>query len=447
MSISGKLSAAFLAALCLSPISFTDAANVIEVRHAIVDTGAFPIPYAGKEEIFHHKLYPGYGSALTLKSVNEDGSMDFYTITDRGPNGDVPKYVKGGKKKSGKIFPAPAFNPNIGILHVSADLSKAEITDSIPLTVDGKKITGKAIPKGSVGSTKETAFDFNLKDLGTDPNGLDTEGIAVDRIGHFWISDEYGPFVVEADRAGHIIRKLAPGNGLPSILASRVPNRGSEGLTIDEKGLLVGFVQSPLDVEKKTKKTSPYCRIFTINPETGKTVMYAYQVDGGYKDFGKAKLGDIAPLGNNRFLVIEQGKQNKKMQNLIYEIDLTGATEIPDDGRLELGTLKNVKPVSKKLILDMRKAGWKLEKAEGLTLLPDRKTIAVVNDNDFGIAVDVIDSSVPKTDVEDYTYDADKKVYVYKDGKVHRNVRLGLKENDPADRHNEIWFFTLDEKL
>ena len=135
------------------------------------------------------------------------------------------------------------------------------------------------------------------------------------------------------------------------------------------------------------------------------------------------------------------------MQNLIYEIDLTGATVIPDDGQLELGTLKNVKPVSKKLILDMRKAGWKLEKAEGLTLLPDRKTIVVVNDNDFGISVDVQDPQVAETDVEDYTYDADQKVYIYKDGKVHRNVKLGLKENDPVDRHNEIWFFTLDEKL
>jgi len=134
MSISKKLLAASLSVLCLSPLSFTNAAEAVEVRHAIVDTSAFPIPYAGKEEVFHHKLFPGYGSALTLKSVNEDGSIDFYTITDRGPNGDVPKYVKGGKKKSGKIFPAPSFNPNIGILHVSADRTKAVVTDSIPLT-------------------------------------------------------------------------------------------------------------------------------------------------------------------------------------------------------------------------------------------------------------------------------------------------------------------------
>ena len=43
------------------------------------------------------------------------------------------------------------------------------------------------------GSTKEIALNFKMKDLETDVNGLDTEGLAVDKDGNFWISDEYGP--------------------------------------------------------------------------------------------------------------------------------------------------------------------------------------------------------------------------------------------------------------
>ena len=74
-----------------------------------------------------------------------------------------------------------------------------------------------------------------MKDLGTDRNGLDTEGISLDKDGNFWISDEYGPFIAKVDKKGNILEKYGPGMGLPKILADRVPNRGSEGVTVDEK--------------------------------------------------------------------------------------------------------------------------------------------------------------------------------------------------------------------
>lgn len=414
----------------------------------IVHADAYQLPYKGNEKAFNHHINPGYGSALALKSVKADGTMEFYAITDRGPNGDIPTYVKDGKKMSGKFFPTPNFTPSIGIIKVNPAKDRADIIASIPLKVNGKPISGKPIPSGLTGSTNEVALDFKMNDLGTDRNGLDTEGLALDKDGNFWISDEYGPFIAKVDKKGNILEKYGPGMGLPKILADRVPNRGSEGLTVDEKGRVFALIQSPLNVDGKTAKTAKYTRIVEFDPVTKETTMYAYPVDTGYKNTGAAKIGDITSIGKGQFLMIEQGKQHGEMQNLIYKVDLNGATPIADNGDLEYGRLDGkIVPAKKELVLDLRAQGWNIEKAEGLALLPDRKTIAVVNDNDFGMDIDVKDSAVADPEVSDYTYDSHKKAMIYnKDNKVHK-VKISLKKNAPTEQESQIWFFTLPKAL
>ena len=423
-------------------------AKDVDATAYIVHADAYQLPYKGNEKAFNHHINPGYGSALALKSVKADGTMEFYAITDRGPNGDIPTYVKDGKKMSGKFFPTPNFTPSIGIIKVNPAKDRADIIASIPLKVNGKPISGKPIPSGLTGSTNEVALDFKMNDLGTDRNGLDTEGLALDKDGNFWISDEYGPFIAKVDKKGNILEKYGPGMGLPKILADRVPNRGSEGLTVDEKGRVFALIQSPLNVDGKTAKTAKYTRIVEFDPITKETTMYAYPVDTGYKNTGAAKIGDITSIGKGQFLMIEQGKQHGEMQNLIYKVDLNGATPIADNGDLEYGRLDGkIVPAKKELVLDLRAEGWNIEKAEGLALLPDRKTIAVVNDNDFGMDIDVKDSAVADPEVSDYTYDSDKKAMIYnKDNKVHK-VKISLKKNAPTEQESQIWFFTLPKAL
>ena len=182
------------------------AADGVQTTSYIVNADKFQLPYAGNEAAFNHKINPGYGSALALKSINKDGTMEFYAITDRGPNGDIPTYVKDGKKVSGKFFPTPNFTPSIGIIKVNPAKDRADIIKSIPLKVNGKAITGKPVPSGLTGSTNEVALDFNMNNLGTDVNGLDTEGISLDKDGNFWISDEYGPFVAKADKKAILLK-------------------------------------------------------------------------------------------------------------------------------------------------------------------------------------------------------------------------------------------------
>lgn len=390
-----------LAVSCLGSAAVL--AEGVQPKSYIVHADSYQLPYKGNEKAFKHHINPGYGSALALKDIKTDGTIEFYAITDRGPNGDIPTYIKNGKKVSGKFFPTPDFAPSIGVITVRPGQNRADITESIPLKVQGKAITGKPVPKGMTGSTKEIALDFKMKDLGTDINGLDTEGLAIDKDGNFWISDEYGPFIVKADKNGNIVEKFAPGAGLPSILASRVPNRGSEGLTIDEQGHIFALIQSPLNVDGKTGKTSKYTRIVELDPVT---------------------------------------------KDLIYKVDLNGATPVANNGDLEYGRLDGkLIPARKELVLDLRANGWNIEKAEGLALLPDRRTIAVVNDNDFGMDIAVQDPKAPSADVSDYTYDSDKKVMIYNKDKTVHKVKLSLKKNAPSEQESQIWFFTLPKSL
>lgn len=442
------LSGLLLASYGMTDLQAADMQADVQTQTFIVRAAAYQIPYAGNESAFRHRINPGYGSALALKAVHEDGTIEFYAVTDRGPNGDTPKYMHQGKQVAGKFFPTPNFTPSIGVITVHPRTQRAEITASVPLKVNGKRISGLPVAKGMTGSTNEIALSLAMQNLGTDTNGLDPEGIAVDRDGNFWISDEYGPFIVKADKHGNILEKYAPGKGLPSILASRVPNRGSEGLTIDERGHIFALIQSPLNVDGKTAKTAKYTRIVELDPATKETKMYAYPVDTGYKNPGKAKLGDITSIGNGQFLIIEQGKQNGAMQNRIYKVDLRQATVLENNGDLEYGRLEGkIKPAAKELVLDLRAHGWNTEKAEGLVLLPDRRTIAVINDNDFGITIGVTDPARPNADVTDYSYDAATGTVTDKDGKKVPQAKFYLRPNDPSEQETRLLFFTLPHSL
>ena len=191
-------------------------AEAVNVKKYIVNSGDYKITYNGEEREFITGINPGYGSALTFKGEDKDGNLEFYAVTDRGPNGDIPKYIEDGKETAGKFFPVPDFTPSIGIIKVKRN--GAEIIDSIPLRNSfGEKISGRVIPKGLVGAIGEIPLNFDMSRLNDDIDGVDTEGIAVDKDGNFWLCDEYGPFIIKADKHGKIIEKYGPKEGLPEL--------------------------------------------------------------------------------------------------------------------------------------------------------------------------------------------------------------------------------------
>ena len=170
---------------------------------------------------------------MSFRHRAANGDLYFYTVTDRGPNADAPKTFEGQKTKT---FLAPRFTPFIGVIRLIPQ-KKAVLEKSIPLKVSGQNISGLPISPGMTGSTKEVPLSENFTVLPYDDNGMDTEGIALDRQGNVWISDEYGPFIAKVNpTTGQILNKYAPGEGLPDILKWRQPNRGMEGITIAPNG-------------------------------------------------------------------------------------------------------------------------------------------------------------------------------------------------------------------
>jgi hypothetical protein len=197
-----------------------------------------------------------------------------------------------------------------------------------------------------------------------------------------------------------------------------------EGLALDTStDKLHGFLQSPLtdgstpySVTGKSELIERFAR-FTrwteFDPTTGKAgKMYAYPLEASeYQDgrTGNAKLGDVVALGNGKFIVIEQGAApsgkvfNKLMlvKSARRPISLLAAFN-PATSDLEKSSMggaavngadwKAVTSLKKTLLLDLNAIGWLAEKAEGLTIV-DGNTLALANDNDFGLKTKVFDAS------------------------------------------------------
>ena len=345
------------------------------------------------------KVYGGgFGSAL---AVDPRAPGYFYLLTDRGPNTD-------NNNPDDKVFPLPRFTPQIARFRLDGD--KLVLVKTIELKdAKGRKVTG--LPNPSHGSTGEIAVDLQGRKLGTDVNGIDSEGLVALPDGTFWISDEYGPWLVHVDAQGRTLSRVGPFPGrksLPRVLALRRPNRGMESLTITPDGsALVGMMQNPLDnPDPAIRKHSRLNRILVYDVRTGASLQYPYLLDST-----SAVVSDIAAISNTAYLVLERDqlfpgdpKSPSKLKR-VYRIDISTASDLSDpkdgrNGRLVNGrTLEQltdaelaaagIVAVSKKLIVDLLAipGGYPHDKAEGLAIISPTM-IAVSNDDDFGIVPD-----------------------------------------------------------
>lgn len=408
------------------------------------------VPYAGTAKAdFPQGLPLAVGSSLRFKGYDKKTSaLEFWSVTDRGPNGDAPAVKTGSASMPAKLFPVADFTPAIAQLRVDLAQS-AEVTRVLPIREGGRPVTGRPLAPGSTGATGEVGLAETMATLPYDPLGLDPEGIDIDRQGHLWVVDEYGPFLAEIDsQTGNVLRRLAPGKGLPDILRYRQPNRGFEGVTVTPSGKVVAAVQSTLDIDGKTRHSARFVRLVEFDPATGATRQFAYPVPEHFRKAGDLKLGDIAALSDTRFAVIEQGKDaDKKMHNDVVVIDTAAATDLSGktlaDGRaLEFGTLAEagISPVKRAQAIDLRTLGWTAEKAEGIAVIEPNQ-IAIINDNDFGLTTRVEGG---KGNADDYVWDSGSKRLLDAKGASADGVRVGIAPNGEA---TQLFVITLTRPL
>ena len=236
---------------------------------------------------------------------------------------------------------------------------------------------------------------------------FDPEGAAVSRDGTIYISDEYGPYINEFNRQGHLLRRIVlpsrylishptgdadsagnsfelypttsnpipPGGGNDS---GRQANRGMEGLTITPDGrYLVGIMQNALIQDNGLNTSVPpgrrglNNRILKIDLLTGATQEFVYTLDAINQGRG---VNDMLAINDHEFLVLERDNRSNRptppndVQNpnlkRIYKIDLAkpGLSDVssvnvlpenPDGFVNFFGPGKNLVAVTKTKFIDM----------------------------------------------------------------------------------------------
>jgi hypothetical protein len=462
-------------------------------RYQIQAANNFYIPYEGAnakvKEDFPLGFLPSYGSSIAFKGIAANGDLEFYGLTDRGPNGDGPNLpsLSGTGVTGAKIFPSPSFTPAFGLITVGK--SGAVLTASTPIKVSANvNASGLPVAPGSVGNSAELPVMDTMKYDATskatfNAGGLDSEAIVVDKKRNvLWVSDEYGPFIVKIDPAtGIILNKYAPGSGLPEIFLKRRANRGMEGMALDTAtDKLHAFLQSPLSdgnapyaVTGKSEAVERYAR-FTrwveFDPTTGTSgKMYAYPLDAAdYQDgrTGNAKLGDVVALGNGKFIVIEQGAApGGKVFNKLMLVEIGAATDIAaaafnvTTSDLEKSSMggaavngadwKSVVALKKTQLLDLNAIGWLAEKAEGLTIV-DGNTLALVNDNDFGLKTKVYNAAGVALDDADVTkcnVDANGAIITSSAAGCNAANTIRVARGDDRERPSRLWLIKFAKAL
>lgn len=384
----------------------------------------------------------GVGSSLHFKQINADGSLEFYTLCDRGPN----YTLSCSQAQDVLIFPKPQFSPFIGTVTLVPG-SSATLTQVTLLKMDGRPISG--LPIMEMGDDLPLPADACFNKLCPDPSGLDTESLSVDHEGNFWVGDEYYPALIKANAQGDIIEKWTPRNGLPEILKHRLMNRGFEALSVTPSGKILISMESILDLCDDYKNSNNLIRMVLFDPKTKQSKTFAYPYDKEeYRSPVTAKIGDMAAIDDTRFLIVEQGKTCTGMRNVLYIIDINKATDISDlklkDGNaLEYGTLGELSPIQfikKYKIFDAVDYGWTHEKLEGVAII-NPKTIAITNDNDFGLWMSINGVSTEK--VEDYSYDFANRQLLHCKKATPNKVDIHINSNATT----QIWVIELQKSL
>lgn len=323
--------------------------------------------------------------------------LEFYTVTDRGPNTHISESENGDVSM---LFPVRDYVQKIIRLKFQNNTFKIISVNKI-FDNRGEPVTGIA-PEGLNSDVVEHAVFGNDEQK---PNwkrwSFDFEGISIDEKGDFWLVDEYRPSLVHVDgETFNIINVFAPeittigGEQVLDInFSKRLPNRGFEGVTVSPSGKIWAMLQSPIP---STKDAVPnrLVRILKFDSITKKSKIYGYEMSAGLID---PKIGDITAINDHELLIIEHGKYENQKVASVYHLDMQHASDVLTkfigQNKSFEDLLNNAKAqyyglilAQKALVLDLIEAGFNTDfgKPEGLTII-DASTIAVVNDNDFGI--------------------------------------------------------------
>ena len=238
-------------------------------------------------------------------------------------------------------------------------------------------------------------------------NTSDTEGIAFTSKDTIFVSSEadiynqVNPFIDEFSLAsGQTISTLPiPDKFLPDPQKKKGirSNLGFESLTItpDEKFLFTATENALIQDGKEAKSgIGTPCRILEYNlltKQPEREFLYQTQpVKPFFNPTGKfaSGLSDLLALDNQgHFISIERSFTGFGFTIFLFQISLNNATDIRNFDSIAKVDTSEIKPVEKKLLLDLRNLDVSLDNIEGLTLgakLPSgEQSLILISDNNF----------------------------------------------------------------
>jgi hypothetical protein len=295
------------------------------------------------------KMTLGLGSGLARRPGAPPGRL--WGITDRGPNLKIPAAVEAhglahlarlADVADAKILPLPDLGPTLAEIEVGE--RRVELVRTLAVTTpQGRPISGR--PPTPEATAVEPAFDLEGRPLPSDPDGADTEALAVLSDGSFWIAEEYGPSLIRLSPEGVAQVRWTPAgvslpgaacpiaDVLPAAARLRRRNRGFEGLAVspDETRLYVA-VQSALEIDGAAADEA---LIWTLDAATGACLAehrYPFDRPASFRADRKAgrvgmrdlKICELVCLAPERLLVLERISRSSR----IYAVRLGEAARL-----------------------------------------------------------------------------------------------------------------------
>lgn len=224
-----------------------------------------------------------------------------------------------------------------------------------------------------------TGWDFDIESMEVAPDGT------------FWFGDEFGPFLLHTDAAGHLLQAPVPTPGVkapqnPSLQAGEQPNiassKGFEGMGMSGNGERLYPMLEGATAEDKAAGLAADLHIYEVAVDgthatfTGKLWRYRMESPGN-------SIGDEIVLNSHELLVVERDTAagpNARFK-AVFKVDLKDRDK---DGYVDKDLLVNLLAVP-----DPNNVGgfgayfpFPFETIEDLAVIDDH-TIAVMNDNNF----------------------------------------------------------------
>ncbi len=295
-----------------------------------------------------------------------------------------------------------------GITYDAANNRYYAISDSRNNGTGAVRFYTLTIDLASLSTSTAGAVNFTgvttLKNANNTPfasNISDTEGIALTNNGNVFISSEgvFSPTIVQpfVNRFNLATGQQNLVEPIPAKFVASADstfgirdNRGFESLSITpDQQFLFTATENALEQDgaAATNTTGSPCRILTYNLTTNSAgAEYLYNTDP------RNGISEILAVDNNTLLVLERSVINTAPSLKLYQVSLTGATNISAYNSISSAP-GTVVPLQKTLVANLISQpfislGFKPDNYEGMTFGPTlpngNRTLILVSDNNFG---------------------------------------------------------------